>query len=99
MEACIYKAESVSSRDRKETPSRRENWLTSRRENLVSRSLRPDVGYSISVTSRYQQNPGEAHWVAVKNILKYQRRTKDLFLVFGDSEDEISVTGYTDASF
>ncbi|KAJ9561556.1 hypothetical protein OSB04_006716 [Centaurea solstitialis] len=31
---------------------------------------RPDVAYSISVTSRYQQNPGEAHWVAVKNILK-----------------------------
>ncbi|KAJ9561619.1 hypothetical protein OSB04_006779 [Centaurea solstitialis] len=60
---------------------------------------RPDVAYSISVMSRYQQNPGEAHWVAVKNILKYLRRTKDLFLVFGGSEDEISVTEYTDASF
>ncbi|KAJ9566912.1 hypothetical protein OSB04_002878 [Centaurea solstitialis] len=30
---------------------------------------RPDVAYSVSVTSRYQQNPGEPHWVAVKNIL------------------------------
>ncbi|KAJ9557211.1 hypothetical protein OSB04_011825, partial [Centaurea solstitialis] len=60
---------------------------------------RPDVAYSVSVTSRYQQNPGEAHWVAVKNILKYLRRTKEMFLVFGGSEDEISVTGYTDASF
>ncbi|KAJ9545210.1 hypothetical protein OSB04_024917 [Centaurea solstitialis] len=60
---------------------------------------RPDVAYSISVTSRYQQNPGEAHWVAVKNILKYMRRTKEMFLVFGGSEDEIGVTGYTDASF
>ncbi|KAJ9557532.1 hypothetical protein OSB04_012146 [Centaurea solstitialis] len=60
---------------------------------------RLDVDYSVSVTSRYQQNPGEAHWVAVKNILKYLRRTKEMFLVFGDSEDEISVTGYTDASF
>ncbi|KAJ9540760.1 hypothetical protein OSB04_027266 [Centaurea solstitialis] len=60
---------------------------------------RPDVAYSISVTSRYQQNPGEAHWVAVKNILKYMRRTKEMFLVFGGFEDEISVTGYTDASF
>ena len=37
--------------------------------------------------------------MAVKNILKYLRRTKDLFLVFGGSVDEISVTGYTDASF
>ncbi|KAJ9546750.1 hypothetical protein OSB04_019293 [Centaurea solstitialis] len=60
---------------------------------------RPDVAYSVSVTSRYQQNPGEPHWVAVKNILKYLRRTKDMFLVFGGSEDEISVKGYSDASF
>ncbi|KAJ9539375.1 hypothetical protein OSB04_032108 [Centaurea solstitialis] len=51
---------------------------------------RPDVAYSISVMSRYQQNPGEAHWVAVKNILKYMRRTREMFLVFGGSEDEIS---------
>ncbi|KAJ9542665.1 hypothetical protein OSB04_029171 [Centaurea solstitialis] len=60
---------------------------------------RPDVAYSVSVTSRYQQNPGEPYWVAVKNILKYLRRTKDMFLVFGGSEDEISVKGYSDASF
>ncbi|KAJ9545518.1 hypothetical protein OSB04_025225 [Centaurea solstitialis] len=60
---------------------------------------RPDVAYSVSVTSRYQQNLGEPHWVAVKNILKYLRRTKEMFLVFGGSEDEISVTGYSDASF
>ncbi|KAJ9560030.1 hypothetical protein OSB04_005190 [Centaurea solstitialis] len=60
---------------------------------------RPDVAYSVSVTSRYQQNPGEPHWVAVKNILKYLRRTKEMFLVFGGAEDEISVTGYYDASF
>ncbi|KAJ9562356.1 hypothetical protein OSB04_007516 [Centaurea solstitialis] len=59
---------------------------------------RPDVAYSVSVTSRYQQNPGEPQWVAVKNILKYMRRTKDMFLVFGGYEDEISVTGYSDAS-
>ncbi|KAJ9557826.1 hypothetical protein OSB04_012440 [Centaurea solstitialis] len=60
---------------------------------------RPDVAYSVSVTSRYQQNPGEPHWVAVKNILKYLRRTKEMSLVFGGTEDEISVTGYSDASF
>ncbi|KAJ9556835.1 hypothetical protein OSB04_011449 [Centaurea solstitialis] len=59
----------------------------------------PDVAYSVSVTSRYQQNLGEPHWVAVKNVLKYLRRTKDMFLVFGGSEDEISVTAYSDASF
>ncbi|KAJ9544984.1 hypothetical protein OSB04_024691 [Centaurea solstitialis] len=45
------------------------------------------------------QNPGETHWVAVKNILKYLRWSKEMFLVFGGYEDEISVTGYRDASF
>jgi len=58
----------------------------------------PDVSYALSVTSRYQSNLGDAHWVAVKNILKYLRRTKDQFLVYGGSE-ELVVKGYTDASF
>ncbi|GKG28321.1 hypothetical protein Tco_0406648 [Tanacetum coccineum] len=38
-------------------------------------------------------NPGEGHWIAVKNILKYLRNTKDMFLVYG-GEEEIRVTGY-----
>lgn len=40
---------------------------------------RPDISYALSITSRYQSDPGDAHWVAVKNILKYLRRTKDVF--------------------
>ena len=57
-----------------------------------------DVSYALSVTSRYQSNPGDAHWVAVKSILKYLRRTKDQFLVYGGSK-ELIVNGYTNASF
>jgi hypothetical protein len=59
---------------------------------------RPDVSYALSMTSRYQSDPGEKHWTAVKNILKYLNRTKDRFLVYG-GEDKLSVLGYTDASF
>src|SRR4051812_46391091 len=44
---------------------------------------RPDLGLAISMTNLYQSNPGMAHWTAVKNILKYLRGTKDLFLVYG----------------
>ena len=29
---------------------------------------RPDVSYALSVTSRYQGDLGESHWIAVKNI-------------------------------
>ena len=59
---------------------------------------RPDVSFALSVTSRYQSCPGEGHWIAVKNILKYLRRTKDGFLMFG-GEEELVVKGYTDAGF
>ncbi|WVZ90430.1 hypothetical protein U9M48_036732 [Paspalum notatum var. saurae] len=59
---------------------------------------RPDVSYALSVMSRYQANPGETHWTLVKNILKYLRRTKNIFLVFG-GEEQLVVNGYTDAGF
>ena len=58
---------------------------------------RPDTSYALSVMSRYQLDPGLGHWVAVKNILKYLRRTKDVFLIYGD--EDLIVNGYSDASF
>ena len=51
----------------------------------------------MSIASRFQANYGEEHRTTVKNILKYLRRTKDMFLIYGDSE--LKVSGYTDASF
>ncbi|KAK9003914.1 hypothetical protein V6N11_018808 [Hibiscus sabdariffa] len=59
---------------------------------------RPDLSYALSMTSRYQANPGEGHWVAVKNILMYLRMTKDVFLVYG-GEEELGIKGNSDASF
>ena len=60
---------------------------------------RPDVSIAPSVMSRYQSDPGECHWVAIKNILKYLRRTKDIFLIYGDGDSDHHVKGYTNASF
>ncbi|GJT92683.1 putative retrotransposon protein [Tanacetum coccineum] len=48
----------------------------------VSRT-RLDVGFAQNITSRFQQNPCEVYWTVVKNILKYLRNTKDMFLVYG----------------
>ena len=61
--------------------------------------IRVDVSYALSITSRYQSDPGEPHWIVVKNILKYLRRTKDAFLIYGGLEEELVINGYTDASF
>ena len=59
---------------------------------------RPDVSNALSLTSRYQSDPGVEHWTAVKNILRYLNRTKEMFLVYGGDE-QLVVKGYVDASF
>src|SRR4051812_13815033 len=59
---------------------------------------RLDVCLAISLAGRYQSNPGVDHWTAVKNILKYQKRTKDMFLVYG-GDKELVINSYVDARF
>ena len=55
---------------------------------------RPDISYALSMTSRYQADPGESHWSAVKNIVKY---LEELSICF--SSMEVSVTpGYQKAT-
>nr|GEY03509.1 retrotransposon protein, putative, Ty1-copia subclass [Tanacetum cinerariifolium] len=46
----------------------------------VVRCTRTDVAFAQNVTSRFQQNPGDLHWTIVKNVLKYLRNTKEMFL-------------------
>ena len=59
---------------------------------------RPNVCLAIRLAGRYQSNPRVDHWTAVKNILKYLKNTKDMFLVYG-GDKELIVNGYVDASF
>ena len=59
---------------------------------------RPDVCHAISLTSRYQSDQGVEHQTAVKNILKYLKRTKEMFLVYG-GDQELFVKGYIDVSW
>ncbi|GKF56777.1 retrotransposon protein, putative, ty1-copia subclass [Tanacetum coccineum] len=66
----------------------------------VVRCTRPDVAFAQNITSRFQQNPGDLYWTTVKNILKYLRNTKDMFLVYGgDLKRELRVSCYTDDGY
>ncbi|GKE27550.1 retrotransposon protein, putative, ty1-copia subclass [Tanacetum coccineum] len=66
----------------------------------VVRCTRPDVTFAQNITSRFQQNLCDLHWTTVKNILKYLRNTKDMFLVYGgDISRELRVFCYTDAGY
>ncbi|GKB97772.1 retrotransposon protein, putative, ty1-copia subclass [Tanacetum coccineum] len=68
--------------------------------NSQVRCTRPDVAFAQNLCSRFQQNPGEIYWTAVKTILKYLRNTKDMVLVYGAKpEDELKVSCYADANW
>ena len=56
-----------------------------------------DICYTVGVVSRFQSNPDPEHWVAVKHILKYLRRTRDYMLVY--SSGDLNLLGYTDSDF
>ena len=58
---------------------------------------RPDICYAVGIVSRYPSNPGMGHWIAVKHILKYLRRTRDYMLVY--SGGDLNPIGYTDSDF
>ena len=55
---------------------------------------RPDICF---VVSKYQSDPGEEHWIAVKHILKYLWRTRDYMLVYQD--ESLMPIGYTNSDF
>ena len=49
------------------------------------------------MVSRYQSEPGEEHWIAVKHILKYLRRLRGYMLVYQD--ESLEPIGCTDSDF
>ncbi|KAI5349422.1 hypothetical protein L3X38_002309 [Prunus dulcis] len=59
---------------------------------------RPDLAFVVSVLGRFQSNPGQAHWIAGKRVLRYLQRTKDYKLTFKRS-DTLELQGYADADF
>jgi len=58
---------------------------------------RPDICFAVGMVSRYQSNLRSTHWVAVKHILKYFRRTRDYMLV--DHCEDLTTTSYTNLIF
>ncbi|GJY36716.1 hypothetical protein Tco_0422094 [Tanacetum coccineum] len=59
-----------------------------------------NVPYTSAIGSIMYDVRCEEHWTAVKNILKYLRNTKDMFLVYGGNmERELRVSCYTDAGY
>jgi hypothetical protein len=59
---------------------------------------KPVVYLALSLSRGYNSDLGIDHWIAVKIILRYLKRTKEMFLGYG-GDKEFVVKGYVDASF
>ena len=64
---------------------------------------RPDIAFAVAILSRFSINPGRAHWNAVKRVMRYLKGTVDLWLTFGYTTRDTSLSkshgliGYADA--
>jgi hypothetical protein len=56
---------------------------------------RPDIAYAVQTLSRFVDNPGIAHWEAVKRTMRYLKGTRDWWLVYGGEAKDL--VGYSDA--
>jgi len=60
----------------------------------VAIATRPDISFAVSCLSQFLENPGEAHWQAVKRMFRYLAGTRDQVLTYGTEQHELQ--GYTD---
>ena len=57
--------------------------------------IMPDISYVVGLVGRYQSNPGQKHWSAVKRILVYHKRTANYCLCYQGGG--LRLVGYSDA--
>ena len=59
---------------------------------------RPDIAYAVGILSQYIQNPGPAHWEALKRVIIYLGTTKNYWLILGGNQGK-RVEGYSNADW
>ena len=66
---------------------------------FLSNRTRPDISYAVGVTARYSANPSDAHWSAVKRIMRYLNGSINLGLLYVREEGTGKLVGYSDADW
>jgi len=64
---------------------------------FVSVVSRPDITYAVNQVSRFLNNPGKRHWIAVKRIMRYLKGTVDCGILYDGNNSTLKV--YADADF
>lgn len=64
---------------------------------FAAQITRPDISYAVNLLSRFNTNPGKAHWSAVKRVMRYLKGTANKGLVYGP--DPRSLVGFCDSDW
>ncbi|KAH9113192.1 hypothetical protein AeMF1_012581 [Aphanomyces euteiches] len=60
---------------------------------------RPDLAHAVQRLSRYLHAPKECHMNGAKRVMSYLQRTKNFGLQYGNEQDEITLHGFSNASW
>ena len=64
----------------------------------LSTNTRPDIAYAVSQVARFSHNPKKSHASAVKTIVRYLNRTKNMGMIVKPTGD-LAIDCYVDADF
>ena len=59
---------------------------------------KPDIMFNVCLCARFQSNPKESHFTAIKSIMKYLQGTPNVGLWY-PSEVSLNLVGYSDFDF
>jgi hypothetical protein len=60
---------------------------------------RPDIAYSVGVLAQYGSDPGMAHWVALKRVIRYLKGTEGLALMYRGEGSSEELVGWCDSDW
>ena len=55
---------------------------------FAAQTTRPDLCFAVNNVAKFSQNPGPAHWLAVKRIFRYIKGTIDVKLTLSKGNSE-----------
>ena len=57
----------------------------------IAMCTRPDAAHAVSRLAKYMANPGRAHWEALKRLARYLVTTRDVGIVYDESEYDVGL--------
>lgn len=64
----------------------------------MSQTTRPNICFAVNNVARFNDNPGPAHWKAVKRIMRYLKGTIGKKLEYSKN-GQLAAQGYTDSDW